>query len=64
MHSLTKYIGGHSDIIGGALMLNDDELEEKLRFIQFAAGAVNAPLDCFYCFVQLRPSHTYGGTSA
>ncbi len=54
MHSLTKYIGGHSDIIGGALMLNDDELEEKLRFIQFAAGAVNAPLDCFLLLRSIK----------
>lgn len=54
MHSLTKYIGGHSDIIGGALMLNDDALEEQLRFIQFAAGAVNAPLDCFLLLRSIK----------
>ena len=54
MHSLTKYIGGHSDIIGGALMLNDDQLEEQLRFIQFAAGAVNAPLDCFLLLRSIK----------
>ena len=54
MHSLTKYIGGHSDIIGGALMLNDDQLAEKLRFVQFAAGAVNAPLDCFLLLRSIK----------
>ena len=54
MHSLTKYIGGHSDIIGGSLMLNDDDLAEKLRFIQFAAGAVNAPLDCFLLLRSIK----------
>ena len=54
LHSLTKYIGGHSDIIGGSLMLNDDELEERLRFIQFAAGAVNAPMDCFLLLRSIK----------
>ena len=54
MHSLTKYIGGHSDIIGGALMLNDDALAEQLRFIQFAAGAVNAPLDAFLLLRSIK----------
>ncbi|MAD61745.1 MAG: cystathionine gamma-synthase [Myxococcales bacterium] len=54
MHSLTKYIGGHSDIIGGSLMLNDDDLAEKLRFVQFAAGAVNAPLDCFLLLRSIK----------
>lgn len=54
MHSLTKYIGGHSDIIGGALMLNDSTLAERLRFIQFAAGAVNAPLDAFLLLRSIK----------
>ncbi len=47
VHSTTKYIGGHSDMIGGALMTSDDQLFEQLKFIQFAAGAVPAPLECF-----------------
>jgi cystathionine gamma-lyase len=47
MHSVTKYIGGHSDVIGGALMLSDTDLHQQLRFIQFAGGAVSAPMDCF-----------------
>ncbi len=47
IHSTTKYIGGHSDLVGGALMTSDDEWEKQLRFVQFAAGAVPSPLDCF-----------------
>ncbi len=45
VHSTTKYIGGHSDVLGGALVLNDDALAEKVGFLQFAAGPVSAPLD-------------------
>jgi cystathionine gamma-synthase len=47
VHSTTKYLGGHSDVIGGALILNDDELAEKARFLQFAAGPISAPLDAW-----------------
>ncbi|MCP2032285.1 cystathionine gamma-synthase [Okibacterium sp. HSC-33S16] len=47
VHSTTKYIGGHSDVIGGALVMNDDEMHEKVRFMQFAAGAVSSPMDAF-----------------
>jgi cystathionine gamma-synthase len=47
VHSTTKYLGGHSDVIGGALILNDDALAEKARFLQFAAGPVSAPLDAW-----------------
>jgi len=47
VHSTTKYIGGHSDVIGGALMTSDDDLHQQLRFIQFAAGAVPSPFECF-----------------
>ncbi len=54
MHSVTKYIGGHSDIIGGCLMINDEKLAEKLRFVQFAAGAVNAPMDCFLLLRSIK----------
>jgi cystathionine beta-lyase/cystathionine gamma-synthase len=46
-HSTTKYIGGHSDIIGGAVMINDDKLYEQIKFVQFAAGAVPGPFECF-----------------
>ena len=47
MHSATKYIAGHSDVIMGALICRDPELEERLRFIQNASGAVPGPMDCF-----------------
>jgi len=47
VHSTTKYLGGHSDVIGGGLVINDDELAEKVKFIQFAAGPVSAPLDAW-----------------
>ena len=47
VHSATKYIGGHSDVVGGALMTNDTELEKQLRFHQNAVGAVPSPFDCW-----------------
>jgi cystathionine beta-lyase/cystathionine gamma-synthase len=47
VHSSTKYIGGHSDVVGGAIMTNNDELEQKLRFHQNAVGAVPSPFDCW-----------------
>jgi cystathionine gamma-lyase len=46
-HSVTKYLNGHSDMVGGALLLDDDALHEQLRFLQNAAGAVPGPMDCF-----------------
>lgn len=47
VHSTTKYIGGHSDVGGGAVIVKDAGLAEKIGFLQFAAGAVNGPLDAF-----------------
>lgn len=47
VHSTTKYLGGHSDVLGGAVVLNDDALAEKVGFVQFAAGAVSGPLDAW-----------------
>jgi len=47
VHSSTKYIGGHSDVVGGAIMTNNDELEKQLRFHQNAVGAVPSPFDCW-----------------
>ncbi len=47
VHSTTKYLGGHSDIVGGALVLDDDSLYERARFLQFAVGAVSGPLDAW-----------------
>ncbi|MHB8360714.1 MAG: trans-sulfuration enzyme family protein [Thermoplasmataceae archaeon] len=45
VHSTTKYIGGHSDVIGGAIMLNDDSIYDRLKFIQNSTGAVPSPFD-------------------
>jgi cystathionine gamma-synthase len=47
VHSSTKYLGGHSDVVGGALALDDDELATGLAFTQNAVGAVPSPLDCY-----------------
>ncbi|MFV0374095.1 cystathionine gamma-synthase [Microbacterium sp.] len=47
VHSTTKYLGGHSDVVGGALVLDDDALAEQIGFLQFAAGAVSGPLDAW-----------------
>ncbi len=47
MHSSTKYLGGHSDAVGGLLALNDEALYKELKFLQNAAGAVPGPMDCF-----------------
>ena len=47
VHSTTKYIGGHSDVVGGALVVTDDELAEKIGFVQFGAGAVSAPMEAW-----------------
>jgi cystathionine gamma-synthase len=47
VHSTTKYLGGHSDVIGGALVFAEEELAEKAKFLQFAAGAVSSPMDAW-----------------
>jgi cystathionine gamma-synthase len=47
VHSTTKYLGGHSDILGGAVILNDGELAEKVGFLQFGVGAVSGPFDAW-----------------
>jgi cystathionine gamma-lyase len=47
MHSCTKYIGGHSDLLGGALVVRDEELRKRLYFVQNATGGVMGPLECF-----------------
>lgn len=54
MHSATKYLGGHSDVLGGALVVNDQELFDKLYFIQNATGAVMGPFDAFLCSRALK----------
>jgi cystathionine gamma-synthase len=47
VHSATKYLGGHSDVVGGFLAVADEEVAERLRYLQNAAGAVPAPFDCY-----------------
>ncbi len=47
LHSTTKYLNGHSDVVGGALLLSDGELADRLRFLQNAIGAIPSPFDCF-----------------
>ena len=54
LHSTTKYIGGHSDIIGGCIMLNESVLAEQLKFLQFATGTVNAPIDAFLLLRSIK----------
>ena len=57
MHSVTKFLGGHSDVIQGSLMMNDKELREKLYFIQKSTGAVPGPMDCFLVLRGLKTLH-------
>lgn len=57
MHSVTKYLGGHSDVVMGALVVNDDELAEKLVFIQNASGATPGPQDCFLVIRGIKTLH-------
>lgn len=47
IHSMTKYLGGHSDVLGGAVVAKDQEIGERLYFLQNAVGAVPGPMDCF-----------------
>jgi cystathionine beta-lyase/cystathionine gamma-synthase len=57
MHSATKYLGGHSDVIQGCLMMNDADLREKLYFIQKSCGAVPGPMDCFLVLRGIKTLH-------
>jgi cystathionine gamma-synthase len=57
VHSTTKYLGGHSDTVGGAVVVRDAELHERVRFVQNAVGAVPGPLDCFLVHRGLRTLH-------
>ena len=54
LHSATKYLGGHSDVVGGLVVTRSDDLAERLRFHQNAAGAVPSPFDCFLVMRGLR----------
>jgi cystathionine gamma-lyase len=57
MHSVTKYLNGHSDMVGGILVVRDDELHERLRFLQNAAGAVPGPWDCWLALRGTKTLH-------
>ncbi len=57
MHSCTKYIGGHSDLVAGALVTSDEALAERLRFAQNAAGAVPGAMDCFLMLRSTKTLH-------
>jgi cystathionine beta-lyase/cystathionine gamma-synthase len=57
MHSSTKYLGGHSDVIQGALIMNDQSLKDQLYFIQKSCGAVPGPFDCFLVLRGIKTLH-------
>ncbi|MBV8733186.1 MAG: PLP-dependent transferase, partial [Solirubrobacterales bacterium] len=57
VHSTTKYLGGHSDVVGGVVVARDRDWYERLRFVQNAVGAVPGPLDCFLVHRGLRTLH-------
>jgi cystathionine beta-lyase/cystathionine gamma-synthase len=57
MHSVTKYLGGHSDVIQGSLMMNDKDLRDKLYFLQKSCGAVPGPMDCFLVLRGIKTLH-------
>ncbi|HVJ17472.1 MAG TPA: PLP-dependent aspartate aminotransferase family protein [Polyangiaceae bacterium] len=54
LHSTTKYVNGHSDVVGGALVTSDDELAERIAFFQNAIGAVPSPMDCYLTLRGIR----------
>jgi cystathionine gamma-lyase len=56
-HSCTKYIGGHSDVVGGVLVTNDDNIAARLKFLQNAVGAVPGPMDCFLLLRSTKTMH-------
>jgi cystathionine gamma-lyase len=56
-HSVTKYLGGHSDVIMGAIVCNDDALSEQLHFIQNSCGAIPSPHDCFLVLRGIKTLH-------
>ena len=57
LHSATKYLGGHSDVIQGCLVMNDADLRERLYFIQKSCGAVPGPMDCFLVLRGIKTLH-------
>ena len=57
MHSTTKYISGHNQIIGGIIITNDDDLQEKMKFVQKTIGAVPSPFDCWLTLLGVKTLH-------
>lgn len=57
VHSTTKYLGGHSDVVGGAIVTDDEYLYRELKFLQNAVGAVPGPLDCFLVLRGIKTLH-------
>jgi cystathionine beta-lyase/cystathionine gamma-synthase len=57
LHSATKYIGGHSDVVHGAVVTNDETLAQRLKFLQNAVGAVPGPQDCFLLLRGIKTLH-------
>jgi cystathionine beta-lyase/cystathionine gamma-synthase len=57
MHSATKYLGGHSDVVMGAIVVNDDKLHEQLAFLLNSCGANPGPMDCFLVLRGLKTLH-------
>lgn len=57
VHSTTKYLGGHSDVVGGCIVTNDQEWHEKLKFLQNAVGAIPGPMDCFLLLRGTKTLH-------
>ena len=54
VHSMTKYLNGHSDVVGGCVMTSDDALAERLHFLQKAVGAIPSPFDCYLVLRGLK----------
>ena len=57
LHSTTKYVNGHSDMVGGIIVVRDDDLHERLRFLQNAAGAIPGPWDCWLALRATKTLH-------
>ncbi len=57
VHSTTKYLGGHSDVVGGAILTNSDDWQRRLAFVQNSAGGVPAPMDCFLLLRSTKTLH-------
>ncbi|KAG1713307.1 hypothetical protein DVH05_001027 [Phytophthora capsici] len=64
VHSITKYINGHSDVVGGVVITNSEDINTKLRFVQNGIGAVPAPFDCYMALRGLKTLHVRMATHA